>query len=100
MVKKYLTKHIDSAILCMVLCRQMNDAQTKIAQLQEKGWTLAAIADELEHTPNAIQKWKAGHRNPRNYKAIVALLDRLIKRRRIPKKRRYSKNSRGRSENG
>lgn len=78
----------------------MNDVQTKIAQLQRKGWTLAAIADELEHTPNAIQKWKAGYRNPHNNKAILALLDQLIKRRRIPKKKRYSNNSRGGSKNG
>lgn len=38
----------------------MNEAQTKIAELQEKGWTLAALADELGVTVNAVEKWKAG----------------------------------------
>jgi transcriptional regulator with XRE-family HTH domain len=70
---------------------QMNDVQTRIAQLQEKGWTLAALADELEVTPNAVEKWKAGDRNPSNLKATQAFLDKLLERKRIPKRRRYQK---------
>jgi len=70
----------------------MNDIQARIAQLEEKGWTLAALADELEITPNAVEKWKAGDRHPSNTKAILLLLDQLAKRRHIPKKRRYAKN--------
>jgi hypothetical protein len=68
---------------------QLNDIQTRIAQLQEKGWTLAAIADELEVTPNAVEKWKAGDRNPSNQKATLMFLDKLLERKRIPKRRRY-----------
>jgi len=69
----------------------MNDIQTKIAGLQEKGWTLAALADELEVTPNAVEKWKAGDRYPENVKAIHTLLDRVLRKKRIPKKRRCGK---------
>lgn len=67
----------------------MNDIQTKIAELQERGWTLAALADELGVTPNAVEKWKAGDRYPNNSKAILLLFDQLNKRKRIPKKRRH-----------
>ena len=69
----------------------MNDVQTKIAELEGKGWTLRALADELGVTPNAVEKWKAGDRYPANSKAILALMDEISKRRRIPKKRRYLK---------
>jgi uncharacterized protein YjcR len=33
-----------------------------------KGWALAALANELEITPNTVEKWKAGDRNPRKRK--------------------------------
>ncbi len=49
----------------------------------------AVLADELAITRNAIEKWKAGDRYPRNAKAVLILLDRLTKRKRIPKKKRY-----------
>jgi transcriptional regulator with XRE-family HTH domain len=68
---------------------ELNDMQTRISQLQEKGWTLAAIADELGATPNAVEKWKAGERYPRLGKPALDSLDQLLKRKRIPKKRRY-----------
>lgn len=68
----------------------MNDVQGKIAGLQEKGWTLAALADELGVTVNAVEKWKAGDRQPSNAKAILFLLEQLLKRKRVPKKRRYT----------
>jgi orotate phosphoribosyltransferase-like protein len=74
----------------------MNDIQRKVAELQEKGWTLAAIADELEVTVNAVEKWKAGDRQPRNSKAVLVLLDQLVGRKRIPQKRRYAVGSRKR----
>jgi hypothetical protein len=69
---------------------QPNEVQTRLAQLQEKGWTLAALADELEITTNAVEKWKAGDRTPSNLKATLAFLDKLLERKRIPKRRRYA----------
>ena len=67
----------------------MDDIQIKINELQEKGWTLAALADELGVTVNAVEKWKAGNRYPRNAKAVLIVLEQLAERKRIPKKRRY-----------
>ncbi len=69
----------------------MNSIQIKIKELQEKGWTLAALADELGVTVNAVEKWKAGDRYPSNVKAVLALLGQLTLRKRIPKQRRYDK---------
>jgi len=87
---------IDNGILCMVLCPKMNDVQTKVAQLEEKGWTLAAIADEIEVSHNTVEKWKAGTRYPSLDKPVLDALNRLLKRNRIPKKKRYQKGSRRR----
>ena len=88
---------IDKSIYCVLLCLVMNEIQAKIAQLEEKGWTLAAIADSDElggvHR-NTIGMWKAGTRYPRLDKPILDALDHLLKRNRIPKKKRYAKGSR------
>lgn len=74
--------------------------QIKLAILQEKGWTLAALADELEQTVNTLEKWKAGDRNPANEKAVLAMLQKLETRKRIPKRRRYTKGSRKSTSSG
>ena len=79
-------------------CAAMNEVQTCLANLRIKGWTLAAIADELEVTKNAVEKWVAGDRKPANRKSTLEHLDRLLQRQRVPKKRRYSKAQRGRDE--
>ena len=68
----------------------MNDVQTKIDELETKGWTLAAMADELGVTVNAVEKWKHGDRSPANSKAVLAMLDEIGKKK-PPKKRRYVK---------
>jgi len=82
----------------MVKFIQMNDVQVKIALLEEKGWTLAAIADELGVAHNTVEKWKANDRYPRPDKPVLEKLAQLLKRKRIPKKRRYPKGSRKVSE--
>jgi transcriptional regulator with XRE-family HTH domain len=69
----------------------VNDVQERIAQLQGKGWTLAALADEVAVTVNAVEKWKAGDRYPTNAKLVLNALDGLARRRRIPRQRRYTK---------
>ena len=48
---------------------------------------------ELGLTVNAVGKWKAGDRYPANAKATLVMLDQLSRRKRIPKKRRYGKES-------
>ncbi len=67
--------------------------QLRIVQLQEKGWTLAAIASDLNVTVNAVEKWKAGSRYPANSKAILMLLESLSNKKRVPKKKRYTSSS-------
>ena len=66
------------------------EVQGRLAVLQDKGWTLAAIADELGVTSNAVEKWKSGQRHPSNVRTVVAFLDALASRKRVPKKRRYT----------
>jgi uncharacterized protein YjcR len=68
----------------------MNDVQTRLVELQKSGWTLAAIADELGVTVNAVEKWKAADRYPTNVKAINALLDSLAVQKAPVRKRRGS----------
>lgn len=71
-----------------------NEIQSRIAQLVDRGWTLAAIADELGVTSDTVELWKAGRRNPTNAKAVLAMLDKVLEKKRIPKQRRYAKGSR------
>ena len=71
----------------------MNDIQEKITQLQEKGWTIAALADELGQARVTLDKWKTGERYPASPKAILAMLGQIAKRKRIPKKKRYTTGS-------
>ena len=71
-----------------------NEIQSKITILMAKGWTLAAIADELGVKPDTVENWRAGRRNPTNAKAILVMLDKVLEKKRIPKKKRYEQGSR------
>ena len=55
--------------------------------MEGKGWTLAAIARELGVSYNAVQKWKAGERQPSNYYVVMERLEGMCRRKRAPKKR-------------
>ena len=72
----------------------MNNVQTKLIELTDKGWTVAAIADELEVHHMTVRRWQSATRYPENVKGILVMLDALAKRRRIPKQRRYAPGSR------
>jgi len=78
----------------MIAYLSMNEVQSLIAHLQDKGWTLASIADELKAHRNTLGMWKAGTRYPRPEKPVLDALAHLLERNRIPKKRRYPKGSR------
>ena len=69
----------------------MNEAQELLVQLKERGWTMAAVADELDTHYNTVQKWAAGDRSPANATAVKHELERLLARRRVPKGKRYKK---------
>lgn len=91
----YCLKFIDNSLRCMVLCLVMNETvQAKLAELRDKGWTLANIARELELSPVTVESWNAGTRSPANPKSVFESLERLAKLKRIPKKRVYSKGNR------
>jgi len=66
------------------------EIQSRIAQLVDKGWTLAAIADELGVTPLTVEFWKAGKRHPTNVKSVLFMLDKILEKKRIPKKEALS----------
>ena len=72
----------------------MNDVQERIKALWDKGWTLAAMADELEVSRRGIASWQSGERYPENVKGVLVLMDQLLKRRLVPKQRRYAPGSR------
>lgn len=93
LVKNILQKPIDKGIHCPLLCSVMNDIQAKLAELKTRRWTYAAIADELGYSPDAVKKWKAGLREARGQKAILNLLE-LLTKKKPPKERRYTKDSR------
>jgi transcriptional regulator with XRE-family HTH domain len=67
------------------------DVQAKLAELKDKGWTLANIARALELSPVTVESWNTGIRSPANHKSVLESLDQLLKRRRIPKKKVYAR---------
>ena len=77
-------------LLAMVILPQKNATQVRLASLKEKGWSWAAIADELGLTVNAVEKWVSGHHKPAKENETLRLLDQLIAKKRIPKRRRYT----------
>ena len=67
----------------------MTDISEKITALRAKGWTVAAIADELQVNYYTVVRWQNQSRLPTNAAGVRMLLERLIRRKRIPKRRRY-----------
>ena len=66
----------------------MNAVQTQLLALKDKGWTMAAIADELGVSNMTVFRWQKGIRNARNSRPILYLLESLLERKRIPKRKR------------
>ena len=71
----------------------MNDVQIKLLELKDKGWTMRAIADELAVSHMTVYRWQKGMRNAENARSVVHMLDTLVKRKRIPKRKRRGSNS-------
>lgn len=70
------------------------EVQTKIAILEDKGWTLINIARALGLKAITIESWKLGSRSPANLQLVIEKLAELEKRKRIPPKKVYNKGSR------
>ena len=66
----------------------MNDVQEKLLELKDRGWTMAAIADELGVSHMTVFRWQKGMRKAENSRSVLHMLDTLMKRKRIPKQRR------------
>ena len=64
------------------------EVQQKLLALQKRGWTIPAIAQAIGMSTSAVEKWKAGDRNPRGQKMVTAALDALLRKKRVPKRRR------------
>lgn len=67
----------------------MNEVQELIAKLRGKGWTQAAIADELGVDSDSVYRWEVGLRSPANAVGVVTVLRGLVQKKRIPKRRRF-----------
>jgi transcriptional regulator with XRE-family HTH domain len=73
-----------------VTIQLVNDIQTRIANLEKLGWTLAATARAIGVTPDTVGKWKRAERYPKPAKPIITVLDGLQKKK-PPKKKLYPK---------
>ena len=71
----------------------MNDVQIKLLDLKDRGWTMRAIADELAVSHITVYRWQKGMRKAENSRSVVHMLDTLIERKRIPKRKRRGSNS-------
>ena len=68
--------------------------RVKLAELRDKGWTLANIAREIDQAKRTVEAWNQGKRSPANLKSVLASLDTLAKRKRIPPKKVYDNGGR------
>ena len=66
----------------------VNDVQNKLLDLKDRGWTMAAIADELHVSHMTVYRWQKGMRKAENSRSVLCMLGTLLKRKRIPKQRR------------
>ena len=71
----------------------IDDVQNKLLELKDRGWTMAAIADELDVSHMAVFRWQKGMRKAENSRSVLHMLDTLMKRKRIPKRRRRGTSS-------
>ena len=69
----------------------MNDVQSVLGELKAKGWTLSAISDEIEVHRDSVANWDSGRHPPANAKVVMLALENLLRRQKVPKKRRYKK---------
>ncbi len=69
----------------------MDEIQTQLASLHDRGWSDAAISDELGVSSVTVFRWKSGKRRPENHRSVLLMLRMLGKKKRVPKKRRVLK---------
>lgn len=67
----------------------MGEVQRVLGELKAKGWTLAAVSDEMGVHRDSVVGWDTGRHSPANTKVVILALEGLLRRQRVPKKRRY-----------
>ena len=72
----------------------MADVQEMLEALLLRGWTISSIADALGSPRNTVERWKRGVHQPTHPQAIGLALEQLLGRKRIPKRKRYTKEAR------
>jgi len=55
----------------------MDDVQEVLKRLEAKGWTMAAIADEIGTHRETVSRWKTGGQAAHNAKGVVLMLQAL-----------------------
>ena len=66
----------------------MDEIRERLLALKERGWTMAAVADELGVSNIAVFTWQKGTRKAENALSVLYKLDSLLTKKRIPKRRR------------
>jgi hypothetical protein len=79
---------LTSSAWCRII-RGMDEIQGMIEELLSRGWTIAALSDELGVSRDSMSRWRAGENPPQNPKLVTMGLEGLLRRRRIPKRKRY-----------
>jgi transcriptional regulator with XRE-family HTH domain len=68
----------------------MGTIQQQLETLLHKGWTIAAISDALGYNRETISRWRKGS-TPPSQKVIELALNDLLRRKRVPKQKRYTR---------
>ncbi len=66
----------------------MKELMRLIEDLEGRGWSDAALSEELHVAQNTIYRWKSGNRYPSNPELYAEKLRQLLTRKRVPKRRR------------
>jgi transcriptional regulator with XRE-family HTH domain len=75
----------------MIVGMERTPIQEKIEELRTRGWTVSAIADALGIPRATVERWRQGSRYPAHAVFILRGLNDLLRRKRIPKRKRYGR---------
>jgi hypothetical protein len=75
----------------IIIDMEQNTVQGTIEALRAKGWTVSAMADALGVPRSTVERWRHGSRYPANAVFVQRGLDALLGRKRIPKRKRYTR---------
>ena len=78
----------------------MNEVQQQIWCLRMKGWSITSIAEELGVARITVAQWVEGRRRPGTPKLVLLALAALLKRKRVPKRRKSPRSGEARPRRG